>query len=87
MTAKPGHIVACMRMIDPFKITELASKLADNRYGRDGHLPTLCQGWRHARRHDDQDAAAARVTGAGGSWIVQCRDPRGAFFGMVALGR
>jgi predicted enzyme related to lactoylglutathione lyase len=45
------------------------------------------------------DAAAALVTGAGGSvvngpmqvpggqWIVQCLDPQGAFFGMVAPGR
>ena len=45
------------------------------------------------------DAAAARVTTAGGKivngpmavpagqWIVQCTDPQGAYFGMVAPGR
>ena len=45
------------------------------------------------------DAAAARATAAGGqvlngpmevpggSWIVQCMDPQGAMFAMVAPGR
>jgi 3-hydroxyisobutyrate dehydrogenase-like beta-hydroxyacid dehydrogenase len=28
-TAKPGHIVVCMSTIDPFKIKEIAAKLAD----------------------------------------------------------
>ena len=57
-------------------------------------VPAPC--WRYYFNTDAIDAAAARVTGNGGSivhgpmqeptgsWIVQCLDPFGAFFGMVA---
>ena len=60
-------------------------------------VPVPC--WQYYINTDAIDAAAARVTGNGGSivngpmqvpggqWIVQCLDPHGAFFGMVAPGR
>lgn len=52
--------------------------------------------WRFYFNTDAIDAACARVTAAGGSlvnspmqvptgsWVVQCLDPQGAFFGLVA---
>ena len=52
--------------------------------------------WGYYINADAIDAAAARVTAAGGQvvhgpmevpggqWIVQCTDPQGAFFALVA---
>jgi uncharacterized protein len=57
-------------------------------------VPTPC--WTYYFNVDAADAAAARFQAAGGrvldgphqvpggSWIVQCRDPQGAMFSVVA---
>ena len=57
------------------------------------------QGWLYYFTVTDIDAAAARVTGAGGmvlngpievpggSWIIQCKDPQGAAFALVTAAR
>jgi len=58
------------------------------------HVPA--PGWVYYFNVDDIDAATIRVKDSGGqtlfppmqvpggSWIVQCRDPQGAMFAMVA---
>ncbi len=55
--------------------------------------------WLHYFTVDAIEAAGARVTGKGGhllhgphqvpggSWIIQCRDPQGAMFALVASRR
>jgi uncharacterized protein len=65
--------------------------------GKPPQVPAPC--WQYYFNVDGIDAAAARVQAGGGairngphqvpggSWIVQCRDPQGGVFSLVASGR
>jgi uncharacterized protein len=65
--------------------------------GKPPQVPAPC--WLYYFNVDGIDAAAARVQAGGGtilngphqvpggSWIVQCRDPQGGVFNLVASGR
>ena len=84
----------------PMGVYQLFAKDGVTRGGMMTKMPQMhAPHWGFYFNTEAIDAAAARVTTAGGKivngpmavpggqWIVQCTDPQGAYFGMVAPGR